>query len=63
LKSYLNIIIAVILALGAGVSKLYLSENTTLMFYLGIFLILMLLFVFAVIAKAVHNNIKKLREL
>ncbi|WP_188109986.1 hypothetical protein [Sulfurimonas hydrogeniphila] len=32
LKSYLNILVAIILTLGAGVSRLYVSNNITILF-------------------------------
>ena len=58
LKSYLNIVMAIVLALGAGISKLYLSMQVNLLFWIGIVLILLLLIVFIIIAKAMHINIK-----
>lgn len=63
LRSYLNIVVAIILALGAGVSKLYLSSQINILFWIGIILILLLLLIFVTIAKAMHNNIKKLKDL
>ncbi len=63
LRGYLNIVVAIILAIGAGVSKLYLSSNIGLLFWIGIVLILLLLVIFVSIAKAVHNNIKRLKDL
>jgi len=63
LKSYLNIVIALILAIGAGVSKLYLAEISNVLFWSGIGLIAILLVVFVIIAKAMHNNIEKLKDL
>ena len=63
LKNYMNIIVATILALGAGVSRLYLHSNINILFWIGIILIVLLLFIFAIIAKALHTNIKKLEDL
>ena len=63
LRGYLNLIVAIILALGAGVSKLYLSHNTGILFWLGIALIILLIVTFITIAKAMHKNIKKLKDL
>jgi len=63
LKSYLNIVIALILAIGAGVSKLYLAEISNVLFWSGIGLIAILLVVFVIIAKAMHNNIEKQKDL
>ncbi len=63
LKSYLNIVVAIILALGAGVSKLYLSRNEGVLFWTAIVLIILLFVLFIVISKSIHNNIKKLKDL
>ena len=63
LKSYLNIVVAIMLALGAGVSKLYLSMNEGVLFWAGIGLSILLFVLFIVISKSIHNNIKKLKDL
>ena len=63
LKSYMNIIVAIILTIGAGISKLYLAKNINILFWIGVGLILLLLGIFVIIAKALHKNIKKLEEL
>ncbi|PHR59574.1 MAG: hypothetical protein COA44_01130 [Arcobacter sp.] len=63
LRGYLNIIIAIILALGAGVSKLYLSQELGALFWSGIGLILTLLILFSLIIKSIHKNIDKLKDI
>ncbi len=63
LRGYLNIVIAIILALGAGVSKLYVAAQISILFWIGIILIILLLAVFVTIAKAMHDNIKRLKDL
>jgi len=63
LKSYLNILVAVILVIGAGVSKLYLEHSIGLIFWLGVIIILIAISAFIVISKSMHQNIKKLKDL
>ncbi len=63
LKAYLNIIIAFILAIGAGISKMYLNNNTTLLFWIGIVFILSLMIIFIFIAKKAHQEIVVLKDL
>ncbi len=63
LKSYLNILVAIILTLGAGVSRLYISNNITVLFWIGIILIVVLLVLFIIISRSIHLNIKKLKDL
>jgi len=60
LKAYLNILVAIILTVGAGISKLYLSSNTDLLFWIGLILIIMLFGMFITIARKIHINIKKI---
>ena len=63
LKAYLNIIVAIILTVGAGISKLYLLENTSLLFWVGVVLILVLCMLFIIVSKSIHKSIKKLKDL
>ncbi len=63
LKNYLNIVVAIILTIGAGISKLYLANNVHILFWLGIILILILFVLFVILTQAIHKNIKKLKEL
>ena len=63
LRVYLSIITAIILAMGTGVSKIYLSNNIGLLFWIGIFFVVLLISIFAIISKTIHTNIKKLKDL
>jgi membrane protein YdbS with pleckstrin-like domain len=63
LKTYLSIIVAVLLAIGAGVSKLYLDNNINPIFWVGIVILFVLILSFMLVARSMHNNIKKLRNL
>jgi hypothetical protein len=63
LKTYLSLIVAVVLASGAGVAKLYDDNNVGLLFWLGIAVIVIAIIVFMLISKSMHNNIKKLKDL
>ena len=63
LKNYMNIIIAIILAIGAGISRLYIADHINILFWVGSILIIFLLIIFAIIARELHKNITKLKEL
>ncbi len=63
LKGYLNIIVAFILAIGAGISKLYLSNDINILFWIGIIFIIVSIAVFVILSKKIHQNIKKLKDL
>ena len=59
----MNIIVALILAMGAGISKLYLIGNINLLFWIGIIFAIVFIVLFTIIAKNIHINIKKLKDL
>ena len=63
LKTYLGILVAFILALGAGVSKLYLHGDINVLFWIGIAMIFVSGVLFLLIAKKAHVEIRKLRDL
>jgi len=63
LKSYINVIVAFILAIGAGVSKMYISNDINILFWLGIGFILFFVFLFVMVSKKAHREIKLLRDL
>ena len=62
LKGYMNIIVALILTIGAGISKLYLSNDINILFWIGILFIILAIIVFIILSKNIHNNIKKLKD-
>ena len=63
LRVYLGFILAIILSFGTGLTKLYISENTGLLFYLGLFVIFLSMFGFLKINKTLHKEIKSLKDL
>ena len=63
LKDLFKILVAILVADIAGVSKLYLAGQVNVLFYVGILLVFMLSLWIAVIAKKIEKNIKELGEL
>ena len=63
LKAYLNIVIAFILAIGAGISKMYLNDKINLLFWIGVIFIFLFIILFIFISNKAHNEIKKLKDL
>jgi small basic protein len=63
IKSYLGFIVAIMVALGAGIAKLYLDNTINVLFYSGFFMMLVLAFVFAYLSKQMHKKIKDLEDL
>jgi len=63
LKVYLGFMLAVILAVGGGTSRLYLAQDVGLLFYLGVLTLLTTFLVFAIVAKHMHKKISELKDL
>ena len=63
LKSYINVIVAFILAIGAGISKMYISNDITILFWIGISFIVLFIILFVIVAKKALTEIKLLRNL
>lgn len=63
LRVYLGFILAIILSFGTGLTKLYISDNTGVLFYLGLFVISLSMVGFLKINKTLHKEIKKLKDL
>jgi membrane protein YdbS with pleckstrin-like domain len=63
LKTYLSLLLAIILAVGAGISKLYIANHINILFWIGVSLIFICALLFILIAKKTHNEIKLLKDL
>ncbi|MDQ7068666.1 MAG: hypothetical protein Q9M40_12205 [Sulfurimonas sp.] len=63
LKDLFKIIVALLVALVAGISKLYLDLETTILFYSGITLGIGLSIWLVLLAKSIKENIKELGKL
>ena len=63
LKFYLSVIVAVILAVGAGISKLYITQNIGILFWSGFFIVFIMLILFMFFSKKMHKEIKELKDL
>ena len=63
IKTYLGFIIAFIITIGAGTSKVYLDGSSDLLLALGIIGLVFLAFVFSMLAKVMHKKIKSLKDI
>ncbi len=63
LKDLFKILVTVLVAVIAGVSKLYLDHRIGLVFYSGIVLVVVFSFWIAIVAKKIEKHIKELGEL
>jgi FtsH-binding integral membrane protein len=55
--------VAFIITIGAGVAKLFLDNSSELLLILGIIGIILFAFIFAFLAKVMHNKIKSLKDI
>ncbi|MDP3301996.1 MAG: hypothetical protein Q8S36_08540 [Sulfuricurvum sp.] len=63
LKTYLGILVALMVSFGAGIIKLYIDNRVDELFWLGSLIIISLMILFAFIARSMHKNIEKLEDL
>jgi len=63
LKDLFKILVAVLVAVVAGICKLYLDEIINILFYLGIILSFGFTIWMAIVAKKIKKHIKELGEL
>jgi hypothetical protein len=63
LRTYLAILGAMLLGLGAGLSKLVIDNQMGFLFWIGCILAIVFLFLFYLVAKAMHRDIEKLEDL
>ena len=63
IKTYLGFVIAFIITIGAGSSKVYLDNSSDLLLTLGIIGILFLALIFSFLAKTMHKKIKLLKDI
>ena len=62
-RLYMGFVVACILAVGGGVGSLYSSEKINAAFWIGIVLTILLLVIFALLAKSLHDKTEKLKDL
>jgi hypothetical protein len=63
IKVYMGFIVAFLMGIGAGVSKMYLSNEFTLIFYVGIVSMVLLAIFFVVLVKHLHKKIDDLEDI
>lgn len=60
LKDAVKILVVMLLAIGAGVSKLFLSNQINILFFIGIFLVALINFLIPVLLRRINELIKEL---
>jgi len=63
LKTYLGFIVAFIITIGAGISKLYIDDSSIFLILTGSVALLLLALIFVFIANSMHKKIKSLKDI
>jgi len=63
IRLYMTMCLALIISLGSGISKMYMSDNYEYIFFIGNILLLILLLVFAYLAKKLHQKTDELKDI
>jgi len=63
IRLYMTMCLALIISIGSGVSKMYVSENLSYIFFVGNILLFLLLIVFVFLAKKLHKKTDDLKDI
>jgi TM2 domain-containing membrane protein YozV len=63
IRLYMTMCLALIISIGSGIVKLYTNENLDYIFYLGNFLLIILLLIFIFLAKKLHQKTDELKDI
>jgi len=63
LRTGFGIVVAVIITISAGIINMYYKENTDIIFYLGGFLVIILVCILPILLKYIIKNIKEIEDL
>ncbi len=63
IRLYMTMCLALIISIGSGISKMYVSENFSYIFFVGNVLLFLLLMVFLFLAKKLHQKTDELKDI
>ena len=63
IRLYMTMCLALIISIGSGISKMYVAENLTYMFFIGNILLVFLLLIFIFLAKKLHQKTDELKDI
>jgi len=63
IRLYMTMCLALIISIGSGISKMYVSGNFSYIFFVGNILLFLLLIVFVFLAKKLHKKTDELRDI
>jgi len=63
IRLYMTMCLALIISIGSGISKMFVNENFTYIFFIGNILLLFLLLIFIFLAKKLHQKTNELKDI
>jgi len=63
IRLYMTMCLALIISIGSGISKMYVAENFSYVFFIGNILLILLLFIFIFLAKKLHKKTDELKDI
>lgn len=63
IRLYMTMCLALIISIGSGVIKIYLSHHLDYIFFIGNILLLLLLLIFIFLAKKLHKKTDELKDI
>jgi len=63
IRLYMTMCLALIISIGSGISKMYIANNFSYIFFLGNVLLIFLLLIFIFLAKKLHQKTDELKDI
>ncbi len=63
IRLYMTMCLALIISIGSGITKIYLSGNFSYIFFIANILLLLLLVIFVYLAKKLHQKTDELKDI
>jgi len=63
IRLYMTMCLALIISIGSGISKMYVAQNLSYIFFIGNVLLVLLLFIFIFLAKKLHQKTDELKDI
>jgi len=63
IRLYMTMALALIISIGSGITKIYLSNNSSYLFFVGNVVLILLLLIFIFLAKKLHQKTDELKDI
>jgi membrane protein YdbS with pleckstrin-like domain len=63
IRLYMTMCLALIISIGSGITKIYLSDNFSYLFFMGNIVLILLFLIFVFLAKKLHQKTDELKDI